>query len=221
MALISFPQALRLWADRDPERPAITDAERTVTRGELERRTNRLARAYAALGVTPDRFVTIGLPNTRGVPRGGDRRLEARRDAPADLVAAAGRRARGHRRAGGRGAGRRRARVLRRGSAHGAAPLRARPGAVVRCAARPDRHRVEGAHLGWKHGPSEAHRRRHAGHHRPRRADAVPDPARRRHRDAGSALPQRAVQLVVSRTASREPRRVAAALRRARDDRGH
>ena len=63
MALISFPQALRLWADRDPERPAITDAERTVTRGELERRTNRLARAYAALGVTPDRFVTIGLAN--------------------------------------------------------------------------------------------------------------------------------------------------------------
>ena len=64
MALISYPQALRSWADRNPDRPAITDAERTVTRGELERRTNRLARAYAALGVTPDSFVTIGLPNT-------------------------------------------------------------------------------------------------------------------------------------------------------------
>ena len=64
MALISYPQAIRYWADRDPERPAITDAERTVTRGLLERRTNRLARAYAALGVTPDSFVTIGLPNT-------------------------------------------------------------------------------------------------------------------------------------------------------------
>jgi bile acid-coenzyme A ligase len=46
-----------------PDRPAITHEDRTVSRGELERRTNRLARAYARLGVRPDRFVTIALPN--------------------------------------------------------------------------------------------------------------------------------------------------------------
>ena len=63
MPPIPYVRALRLWAERDPARPAITDADRSVTRGELERRTNRLARAYAALGVTQDRFVTIGLPN--------------------------------------------------------------------------------------------------------------------------------------------------------------
>ena len=63
MALIPFVRALRQWAERDPRRAAVTDAERSVTRDELERRTNRLARAYAALGVAPDRFVTIGLPN--------------------------------------------------------------------------------------------------------------------------------------------------------------
>lgn len=42
---------------------AITHEDRTITRGELERRTNRLARAYAGLGVRPDSFVTIALPN--------------------------------------------------------------------------------------------------------------------------------------------------------------
>ena len=41
----------------------ITHERRTVTRGELERRTNRLARVYAGLGVGQDDFVTIGLPN--------------------------------------------------------------------------------------------------------------------------------------------------------------
>jgi bile acid-coenzyme A ligase len=46
-----------------PDRPAITHEDRTVSRGELERRTNRLARAYARLGVRADGFVTIALPN--------------------------------------------------------------------------------------------------------------------------------------------------------------
>lgn len=64
MALIPFVRALRLAAERDPRRAAVTDHARTVTRDELERRTNRLARAYAARGVTADRFVTIALPNS-------------------------------------------------------------------------------------------------------------------------------------------------------------
>ena len=50
-------------AARDPDRPAITHEGRTVTRSELDRRTNRLARAYAELGVGQDDLVTVGLPN--------------------------------------------------------------------------------------------------------------------------------------------------------------
>ena len=58
-----FGVAVARLAAAAPDRPAITHEDRTVTRGELERRTNRLARAYARLGVRPDSFVTIALPN--------------------------------------------------------------------------------------------------------------------------------------------------------------
>jgi bile acid-coenzyme A ligase len=51
-------------AAADPDAPAITCAGSSVTRRQLEQRTNRLARAYQQLGVTPESFVTIGLPNT-------------------------------------------------------------------------------------------------------------------------------------------------------------
>jgi bile acid-coenzyme A ligase len=54
---------VRRLAHAAPERPAVTCGSVTRTRAELEARTNRLARAYAALGVTKDSFVTIGLPN--------------------------------------------------------------------------------------------------------------------------------------------------------------
>jgi bile acid-coenzyme A ligase len=50
-------------AAAEPRRPAITCEGPTLTRAELEARTNRLARAFAAKGVTRDSFVTIGLPN--------------------------------------------------------------------------------------------------------------------------------------------------------------
>jgi bile acid-coenzyme A ligase len=50
-------------ATADPRRPAITCGQITISRAELEARTNRLARAYRNLGVTQDSFVTIGLPN--------------------------------------------------------------------------------------------------------------------------------------------------------------
>jgi bile acid-coenzyme A ligase len=67
----SISAALRTWAERDPDRDAITEIvldgairrERTVTRGELERSTNRLARHMRAAGVGHDDLVTIGLPN--------------------------------------------------------------------------------------------------------------------------------------------------------------
>ncbi len=51
-------------AEDEPDRPSITCAGETITRLELETRANRLARAYAELGVKQGDFVTIGLPNS-------------------------------------------------------------------------------------------------------------------------------------------------------------
>ncbi|MHC9296145.1 AMP-binding protein [Mycobacterium sp. LTG2003] len=56
-------QTARLAA-ADPDRPAVTCAGRTITRGELDRSTNRLARAYAEFGVKQGDYVTICLPNS-------------------------------------------------------------------------------------------------------------------------------------------------------------
>ena len=53
-------------AQAAPRFPALTCGEVTISRAELEARTNRLARAYGALGVKPDSLVTIGLPNGIG-----------------------------------------------------------------------------------------------------------------------------------------------------------
>lgn len=71
MAMMPIGAAIRTLSERDPERPAITEVpvagadvtRRTITRGELERYTNRLARTYAARGVRQGDLVTIGLPN--------------------------------------------------------------------------------------------------------------------------------------------------------------
>jgi bile acid-coenzyme A ligase len=61
--MTSLGEAFAQLAVAGPNRPAVTHEGRTVTRAELERRTNRLARAYQQLGVTPDSFVTVALPN--------------------------------------------------------------------------------------------------------------------------------------------------------------
>ncbi|CAM4074915.1 AMP-binding protein [Kibdelosporangium persicum] len=50
-------------ATADPDRPAVTCGPDTLTRGQLDRHTNALARAYAENGVTAGDLVTIGLPN--------------------------------------------------------------------------------------------------------------------------------------------------------------
>lgn len=47
----------------DPARRAITCGNDTISRAELEIRTNRLAHAYRAFGVCRNSFVTIGLSN--------------------------------------------------------------------------------------------------------------------------------------------------------------
>ena len=47
-----------------PDEPAATCDGRTLTRGELDRSTNRLARAFAERGVGVGDYVTIALPNS-------------------------------------------------------------------------------------------------------------------------------------------------------------
>lgn len=63
MALMSIGRIIGWLAEQNPDCPAITFEGRTVTRLELEKRTNRLARAYQQLGVVQDDLVTIALPN--------------------------------------------------------------------------------------------------------------------------------------------------------------
>ena len=54
---------LTALAAGQPGHPAVTCDGRTVTYGQLEAQANRLARAYAALGVGQGDFVTVALPN--------------------------------------------------------------------------------------------------------------------------------------------------------------
>ncbi|OBF29187.1 AMP-binding protein [Mycobacterium sp. ACS4331] len=59
-----IPTQLTALATAAPDAPAITCQGRTVTRAELDATTNRLARAFAELGVGQDDYVTISLPNS-------------------------------------------------------------------------------------------------------------------------------------------------------------
>ena len=63
MALISLSRIVAHWTAMQPARTALVHEGASLTWGELEARTNRLARAYQALGVKKDDFVTIALPN--------------------------------------------------------------------------------------------------------------------------------------------------------------
>jgi bile acid-coenzyme A ligase len=68
---LSVGRAITTLAEAEPDRPAVTGWEsdgrvRTVTRSEFDRRTNRIARAWAELGVGEGDYVTIGLPNSVG-----------------------------------------------------------------------------------------------------------------------------------------------------------
>jgi bile acid-coenzyme A ligase len=51
------------WTAVQPARAVLVHEGNSLTWGELEARTNRLARAYQSLGVKKDDFVTIALPN--------------------------------------------------------------------------------------------------------------------------------------------------------------
>ena len=60
---MSHGRAVAFLAEEAPERLAVIHGEERATRLDLERRSNRLARAYAELGVGPGALVTIALPN--------------------------------------------------------------------------------------------------------------------------------------------------------------
>lgn len=64
--MISISRAMQALADAAPDRPAITFGDTTVTCGELQARTNRLARFYAATAGADvfGRMVTVALPNS-------------------------------------------------------------------------------------------------------------------------------------------------------------
>ena len=61
---VSLGRLLTELAEERPNRPAVTDQNRTVTWKELDLRTNRIARGLIAAGVKPGDLVTIGLPNS-------------------------------------------------------------------------------------------------------------------------------------------------------------
>lgn len=63
MAIIPLSRIAAHWAALQPDRVAIDHLGDKVTWAAFEARTNRLARAYENLGVKPDDFVTIALPN--------------------------------------------------------------------------------------------------------------------------------------------------------------
>ena len=64
--MISLGAKLAQHAHVQPNAPAVTSGETTLTYGELHRRTNRIARGLAALGVKHGDLVTLGLPNSIG-----------------------------------------------------------------------------------------------------------------------------------------------------------
>jgi bile acid-coenzyme A ligase len=64
MPMVSYAQRLADHAAADPGHLAITDEQRSVTRGELEALANRTAREFASFGVGANDFVTIALANS-------------------------------------------------------------------------------------------------------------------------------------------------------------
>lgn len=63
MVAIPISRAVRELAGRAPDTPIIIDGDTVVTRDVFHRTTNRLARAFAAMGVGPGDYVSIILPN--------------------------------------------------------------------------------------------------------------------------------------------------------------
>jgi bile acid-coenzyme A ligase len=61
---LSFPAAFARHVAADPDAVALVCEGHVLSRAQLERRSNRLARAFAARGVGPGDLVCIALPNS-------------------------------------------------------------------------------------------------------------------------------------------------------------
>ena len=64
MPFISYAARLAALAEEAPDRPAVTDEWRTVTRRELDDLAERIGRDFVARGVGKGDLVTLGLPNS-------------------------------------------------------------------------------------------------------------------------------------------------------------
>ena len=64
MPMVSYAQHLTNLATADPDRPAITCGDESVTRAQFDEAANRLARDFAQRGVSTGDMVTIALPNS-------------------------------------------------------------------------------------------------------------------------------------------------------------
>ena len=65
-AELSIGEGFAQLVAEDPDRIAVICGDESITRADLESRSNRLARELLALGVEQDDLVTIGLPNGIG-----------------------------------------------------------------------------------------------------------------------------------------------------------
>ena len=63
MRIVPLSRIVSYWSEIQGDRVAIYHEGKTITWNQLERETNKLARAYESLGVGQDDFVTIALPN--------------------------------------------------------------------------------------------------------------------------------------------------------------
>ena len=64
MSEVSLSTVFAQLREQDPERLAVTCGDESLTREQLDRESNRLARVYEELGVGVDDLVTIALPNS-------------------------------------------------------------------------------------------------------------------------------------------------------------
>jgi non-ribosomal peptide synthetase component E (peptide arylation enzyme) len=64
IVIMSFPARLRGLAAELPDAPAVTCGDITLTRAQLETRSNRLARELRSYGIDQGSFVTVAVPNS-------------------------------------------------------------------------------------------------------------------------------------------------------------
>lgn len=64
MTRMTIGQAFTWLALRDPDRLAVRDGSNQLTRSDLDKQSNQVARLYQQLGVTEDSMVAVSLPNS-------------------------------------------------------------------------------------------------------------------------------------------------------------